>query len=81
MFSCEFCKIYQNRFFIERLETAGNILKSQGLYRSFLNGNVTQFISKPFFQTFTNLFFLKRAVLGLENYHKFSRFSLCGQLH
>ena len=34
LFSCEFCKILQNNFFIEPLETTGNIRKSQAFYRS-----------------------------------------------
>ena len=52
MFSCEFCKIYQNSFFIEHLETAGNILKSQAFYRFLLNRNFHPFIFIFFKESF-----------------------------
>ena len=56
MFSCEFCKIYQNSFFIEHLEAAGNILKSQALYRSLLIGNFHQFMFIFFKESFSMSF-------------------------
>ena len=57
MFSCKFCKIYQNSFFIEHLETAENILKSQAFYRSLLNRNVHQFIFIFFMEPFLSWVF------------------------
>ena len=57
MFSCEFCKIYQNSSFIECLETAGNIFKSQAFYRSLLNLNAHQFIFNFFKKSFLSWVF------------------------
>ena len=67
-------------FFIEHLEMAGNILKSQWFYRSILVRNVHRFhfLQGMFLHTPV---FLKRALLWLENYHEFSRFSRRVQLH
>ena len=42
-FSVNFVKFISIAFLKERLETAGNILKSQAFYRSLLNRNVPQF--------------------------------------
>ena len=53
-------------FFIEHMETAGNILKCLAFYRSLPNRNVHQFV-----------FILQ----GIFFYHEFSRFSLRGQFH
>ena len=79
--SFEFWEIYQDSFFIAHLWTAGNILKSEGFYRSPLNWNVHQFIF-----IFVKEYFLAHSVtlcalVRLEDNHWFSRFSLRSQLH
>ena len=79
VFSCEFCEIYQNNFFIEHLRTTGNVLKSQ---RPLINRNVYHFILfffKEYFSTYPSC--LKCALFRLENYYKFSKCSVFGQLH
>ena len=60
----------------------GNILKSHGFYRFFLNRNVIRFYFH-FLQImlFHPLCYLKCTLCWLENYNEFSRFFLCRQLY